>query len=45
MGNVRMQQSVLLEFSLSHGYVFPSSSDPFFRLTETDAFVYFISED
>lgn len=45
MGNVCMQQSVLLEFSLSHGYVFPSSSDPFFRLPETDVFVYFVSED
>lgn len=44
MGNVRMQQSVLLEFSPSRGYVFPSSSDPFFRLPKTDAFVYSVNE-
>lgn len=43
-GNVHMQQSGLLEFSLGLGYIFPSSSDLFFY-TMTDAFVYFINED
>lgn len=41
---VCMQQSALLEFSLSLSCVFPSSSDPFSDCMVTAAFVCFIME-